>query len=298
MNNSDNIRLIDQLAINENEPFELLVLSVKKTGIRCLHLPTRLPVTFRKVRWEMEGEIITVMPTKIWQFKNTVYIAGSVTEKRIDIDALNIVPLKLENKGLFNPDKEDLIDKDSPLNKFYLPTMAYGERYKYEMEQVIPFENPEDWDSDPILEAVEAKEKGDNGTAYQILKDMLAEDIRCIDAHAHLGNWAFDRVYKENMYDIKRAKRHYELGAKIAEYSIGAGFHDLLPWGYINNRPYLRCLHGYGLSLWRLGENEAAKEVFEKMLWLNPLDNQGARFLLANVETGKTWQKYEVEEQV
>ena len=40
----------------------------------------------------------------------------------------------------------------------------------------------------------------------------------------------------------------------------------------------------------------AAKEVFEKMLWLNPLDNQGARFLLANLETGKTWQEFEIEE--
>ena len=96
-------RLIDQLNIAIGESVELVVVSVKKRGIRCLHLPTRLPVTFRKVRWEMEGETITVAPTKVWQFKNTVYIAGTVTDKRIDIHALNIKPLKLENE----PDDEE-----------------------------------------------------------------------------------------------------------------------------------------------------------------------------------------------
>jgi hypothetical protein len=35
------------------------------------------------------------------------------------------------------------------------------------------------------------------------------------------------------------------------------------------------------LSLWRLGKSEEAREVFNRMLWLNPLDNQGIRFLLA-----------------
>jgi hypothetical protein len=25
------------------------------------------------------------------------------------------------------------------------------------------------------------------------------------------------------------------------------------------------------------------------MLWLNPLDNQGIRFLLADIDAGKTW---------
>jgi hypothetical protein len=51
----------------------------------------------------------------------------------------------------------------------------------------------------------------------------------------------------------KHALLHFEVGVQIAELSLSPGFVGLLPWGCIYNRPYLRCLHGYGLCLWRLG---------------------------------------------
>ncbi len=57
----------------------------------------------------------------------------------------------------------------------------------------------------------------------------------------------------------------------------------MLPWGWIDNRPFLRCMHGFGLSLWRLGRFEEAGSIFDRMLWLNPSDNQGVRFLIDKV---------------
>ena len=54
----------------------------------------------------------------------------------------------------------------------------------------------------------------------------------------------------------------------------------------LDNRPFLRCLHGYGLCLWRLGLVDEALDVFDWMLWLNPTDNQGARFLRADLRAG------------
>jgi tetratricopeptide (TPR) repeat protein len=143
---------------------------------------------------------------------------------------------------------------------------------------------------------VESKETGDIASAYQMIGEILAEDIRCIDAHAHLGNWEFDTNEKAFSFSIEKAIRHYEIGIRIAELSLGSDFHDLLPWGLINNRPYLRCLHGYGLCQWRIGNSKAAREVFDKMLWLYPLDNQGVRFLLANIDAGKSWHELENEE--
>jgi len=53
--------------------------------------------------------------------------------------------------------------------------------------------------------------------------------------------------------------------------------------------PVLRCLHGFGLCLWRLQRFEEAAVVFERMLWLNPTDNQGARFLIDSVRAKKAW---------
>lgn len=59
-------------------------------------------------------------------------------------------------------------------------------------EHVTPFEDPNNWDMDPITQAVDAHERGANQTAYQIIEEVLTEDLRCIDAHAHLGCWDFN----------------------------------------------------------------------------------------------------------
>jgi hypothetical protein len=47
---------------------------------------------------------------------------------------------------------------------------------------------------------------------------------------------------------------------------------------------------GYGLCLWRLGKMTEAAAVFERMLWLNPSDNQGARFNLHWIREGRAWE--------
>ncbi len=42
-------------------------------------------------------------------------------------------------------------------------------------------------------------------------------------------------------------------------------------------------------KIWRLGQLEEARKIFERMLWLNPTDNQGIRFLMSDIDDGKTW---------
>jgi hypothetical protein len=64
----------------------------------------------------------------------------------------------------------------------------------------------------------------------------------------------------------------------------------VLSWGLIDNRPFLRCLQGYGLCLWRLGRGAEAADVFDRMLWMNPADNQGIRFLLPAARDGERWE--------
>jgi hypothetical protein len=169
-----------------------------------------------------------------------------------------------------------------PGEEWAKPIIRQGPRPEYEMEQVLPGENPDDPDTDPILDAVEQKEAGDSFGAHRMLMTLLAADLRCLDAHAHLGNFLFD-------HSPEKAIRHYEVGVRIGDLSLGEGFNGVLHWGPINNRPFLRCMHGYGLCLSRLGRHKEAKEVFTRMLWLNPTDNQGVRFLLGKVREGKVW---------
>ncbi|OPY76701.1 MAG: hypothetical protein A4E65_03119 [Syntrophorhabdus sp. PtaU1.Bin153] len=47
------------------------------------------------------------------------------------------------------------------------------------------------------------------------------------------------------------------------------------------------------LCLWRFGRMRDAEKVFTRMLWLNPTDNQGARFNLYDVKEGKIWHEEE-----
>lgn len=281
--------LVKDLKVSIDQPLELVVLAVKKIAMRCRVVGSDEPITFRKVRNEVEGEIITVKPSKLWRYKQTHYMTGEIESRMIDIEALGLKALALKNMWLWNPKDEYWGEAKEPLNKYLKPIIDYGSRLSYEMEQVIPFLTPENSDSDPIFEASEYHESGDYQEALKIIEMILTTDLRCLDAHAHLGNWEFNRTDKPYGDIIDKAKRHYEVGVKIGELSFDIGFNGVLPWGYINNRPFLRCLHGYGLSLWRLGKSEEAREVFNRMLWLNPTDNQGMRFLLADIDAGKTW---------
>jgi tetratricopeptide (TPR) repeat protein len=151
------------------------------------------------------------------------------------------------------------------------------------MEQILPGRDPDDMDSDPICQSNDLKDAGDLDAAHRILSELCQADLRCLDAHAHLGNFVFDHSPKD-------AIRHYEVGVRIGELSLAPDFTGLLPWGHLDNRPFLRCLHGYGLSLWRLGQFDQAERLFDRMLWLNPSDNQGARFLLNEVRAKSAWQ--------
>jgi hypothetical protein len=104
----------------------------------------------------------------------------------------------------------------------------------------------------------------------------------CTLARWHLGNHAFERW-------PQRAFLHYEVGMRIAELSLPPGFDGLLSWGLIYSRPYLRCLHGHGLCLWRiwrLRRFAEAQRVFERSLSLNTNDNQGVRFCWHDVRQG------------
>lgn len=131
---------------------------------------------------------------------------------------------------------------------------------------VLPGADPDDPDSDPIGESNDLKDAGEGRAAHAILMKLCDADLRCLDAHAHLGNFVFDHRPKE-------AIRHYEAGVRIGELSLGPAFDGLLPWGHVDNRPFLRCMHGFGVCLWRLGRFDEAEGVFDRMLWLNPSDN-------------------------
>lgn len=272
------------------KPVELVVLACKSNATRCRLLRTTREITLRTaVRFEVPGSIITVAPSRVWTHARHPYLSGNITATRAAVSELGLTPLALRDCGDWDPDSEYWGEEDEPIQDWAKPIIAHGKRPMFEMEQVIPGADLQDFDSDPIVMAADLRRAGDLDGAYDLLMNTLAKDLRCVDAHAHLGNLEFDRRPKQ-------ALQHYEMGTAIGALTLGQAFEGVLPWGLTDNRPFLRCLHGTGLCAWRLGDVRAAKAVFTRMLWLNPNDNQGARFNLAAVDAGKTWEEMEAEE--
>ncbi len=266
------------------QPIELVVLSIKERAARCRLPGTDRVISLRACRlWDIvPGEIAVVKPRKQWSYAGHPYLSGEIESTRLDVAALGLTPLALKDEGEWDPKDEYWGEEGEPIDEWAKPIIARGPRQAYEMEQVVPGRDPDDFDSDPICESNDLKDAGDGAAAHKILMELCQADLRCLDAHAHLGNFVFDHRPKD-------AIRHYEVGVRIGELSLPPDFDGLLPWGHIDNRPFMRCMHGYGLCLWRLERFEEAERVFDRMLWLNPSDNQGVRFLIDEVRARTAW---------
>jgi hypothetical protein len=157
---------------------------------------------------------------------------------------------------MWDPSEHYWGEEGEPIEDWAKPIIAWGSRPEFEMEQTLPGADPDDPFCDPIIESNDRKDAGDIEGANKILMDLCQADLRCLDAHAHLGNIAFDHW-------PEIAIRHYEVGFRIGELSLGNSFDGLLPWGWIDNRPFLRCMNGFGLCLWRLSRFEEAEKYFQ-----------------------------------
>jgi hypothetical protein len=267
---------------------ELAVLAVRDKALECRVLGDedgRDVVVRAVVKGVVPGEIVRVVPEKRWMYAGQESIEGEVKEARIEVTALGLKPLELKPEGTWDPKEMDWGEEGPSVEEWtkMLPVNARGKRPQYEMEQVVPGANFAE-EIDPIMEANELKDDGDTRGARKVLMELCRQDLRCLDAHAHLGNMVYQR-------QPEIAVKHYEVGVRIGELSLEEGFDGVLPWGMIDNRPFMRCMHGYGIALWRLRRFKEAEEVFRRMLMLNPPDNQGVRFLIDKVVKKEPWRE-------
>jgi tetratricopeptide (TPR) repeat protein len=106
-----------------------------------------------------------------------------------------------------------------------------------------------------------------------------------IDAYNCLGD-----VCKRLWNDIDKAQISYEHALTCARLLMpGIEQETEIPWGMIENRPFLRTYHGLGVALLEKGDLQGATEKFLFLLRVNPSDNQGCRLLVfrALIERGE-----------
>ena len=139
---------------------------------------------------------------------------------------------------------------------------------------------------DILYDGWELLKEGYEIEARRKFKEVLKYDSKYVDALNGLGNIAFDRGR------LKEAEKYYRAAYRLTVEKLGDEFSKQVRWSIISNRQYLRAMHGLGLVLWRKGKPREALVIFEKILELNPDDQQGIRFLVSAIEKGQKWKDF------
>jgi hypothetical protein len=89
-------------------PIELIVFSVKKKAARCRLPESERVFTLRAPRFSklLPGEIAKIAPHKQWSYAGHSYLSGEILSTRFDVATLGLVPLRLEQRGTWDPKEE------------------------------------------------------------------------------------------------------------------------------------------------------------------------------------------------
>jgi tetratricopeptide (TPR) repeat protein len=119
-------------------------------------------------------------------------------------------------------------------------------------------------------------EKGNEEEAGCNFFKSIEVDPTYADGYNHLANI----VWRKR--DWGQAESLYCKALSLAEPEIKNVRRGAF-WGTFESRPYMRALQGLGLTAWKQGRLEEAKDIFLKMLKLNVNDNQGVRYLIGPI---------------
>lgn len=161
------------------------------------------------------------------------------------------------------PDKERKVypklsfefDTDEPVEGYF----EWGDERSELFERFFDAE-------ESLAEGLEKKGKSE-------LKKIIVEDPEFIDAYNSLGFLEMER--QQYGKALKLLKQAYEVGKQL----IPDEFTGQMIWGFHDNRPFLRAMHGLGVCYLETGEPKRARDIFSTMLHYNPNDNQGVRAL-------------------
>jgi tetratricopeptide (TPR) repeat protein len=143
--------------------------------------------------------------------------------------------------------------------------------FVYLDEQIQPLLN-EFYD---LMDAHQSGQINDKQYADE-LNRLIGLEPDFIDLHSHLS---FLFLEQNNP---KKALSAAMSGIAIGDRLIPDSFSGVIEWGYVDNRPYLRALQGAVLANVRLRRHKDASVLIDKLLTINPNDNQGMRYILGS----------------
>ena len=131
--------------------------------------------------------------------------------------------------------------------------------------------------NEKFCQAMDAYDAGHLELVEKLLRNILVEYPNHIDSIHHLS-----LIYGEQGREIE-AYVFCQAAVSIGLQAIPRQFewsNSKLEWSWLENRPFMRAYEN--LALWQLDKRryDDAIEIFERLLSVNPNDNQGIRFLL------------------
>ncbi len=132
----------------------------------------------------------------------------------------------------------------------------------------------------PLSQAQEmvyaAYDEDDPRRRESLARQALELCADCADAYVLLA---------EEAESLEESLNRYEQAVAAGERAIGKKAFRKLEgefWGHLETRPYMRAKFALGRTLWEAGRREEALSHYREMLRLNPNDNQGVRYTLAD----------------
>jgi tetratricopeptide (TPR) repeat protein len=116
--------------------------------------------------------------------------------------------------------------------------------------------------------------------AERVFRAVLGQMPDHLDAIHHLATVLSQRNQASQARDLWDQAVRIGRKAFPQDFELGR---DRLEWGWLENRPFLRCLHGLALAKYNEGKTEDALQLCEELLSLNPNDNQGVRAIAEEV---------------
>lgn len=110
----------------------------------------------------------------------------------------------------------------------------------------------------------------------RLAREALALSPDCADAYVLLAEATRAPQEARDLYVQAVRAGERALGPAALQQDVGHF------WGILETRPYMRARQGLAEVLWALGEHQEAIRHLRELLRLNPGDNQGLRYTLAN----------------
>ena len=128
--------------------------------------------------------------------------------------------------------------------------------------------------TDMFYDALDDLDAGEVRQAETSLRLLLDGYPEFIDAHHHLA------VILDETRRHKEARQRWEMALRIGRNAFPKTFkhgRHRLPWGVLENRPFLRVCQSWAIKMLEEKRIPDALAMCEDMLSMNPNDNQGMR---------------------